>query len=101
MGENKQLSATLMKNGIDYRMIKRSEKAVLWELFLKGERVGYEVSEIVFHPEEKKFGKIFPEREAISADSRFARFDGSRCFFPEDLKAATKCYEAISKYHRE
>jgi hypothetical protein len=89
MEQYKRLPEQLKRNGILYNMVDRTESAVLWELFLKKTRVGYEVSQIHFRPEKFIFGKHFKAREALPSDSAFAAFDKSKCFFPGELERAT------------
>lgn len=79
----KTLNTTFRKSGIDYRMMKRTDKVALFEL--SGD--GYEVSRIYANEEYTMHGKIIPAGESISGNNEFG-YDGSKAFFPADKTEA-------------
>jgi hypothetical protein len=92
----KRLPETLKRKGITYRMISRTDKFVLWEQFINGNRVGFEVSAIQILPEQKLHGSFLSAREALPPDSRFGVMDKSRCFFPDEPQRAKEYYQKTS-----
>ena len=99
MSQIKKLPESIKRNGINYKMILRTEKIVLWELSINEIRVGFEVSVIILHPKQNKFGKSFQARESLPPNSRFGVTDKSKCFFPDELEEALLyCEELISRY---
>jgi hypothetical protein len=96
MAQIKRLPETLKRNGVNYKMILRDEKVVLWELSIHKVIIGFEVSQIRILPEQKKFGKTFPARESLPPNSWFGVMDHSKCFFQDELERAKTYFEELS-----
>ena len=76
------------KNGLQYLMLDRTEHAALFELRLpEGDLAGYEVSRIYVNKAGERFGRYYPESEAITSNDRFGS-DGSKAYFPQDIEMA-------------
>ena len=90
------LKETFIKNGIDYRLLNRTDRYALFQLTtsdrLGTEIVGYEVCRLRFNKESDRFGKHFPASESLPSNEQFG-MDGdvntrSKTFFPADLSLA-------------
>jgi len=89
MGMEK-LKEVFRKNGLDYRLLDRTEKVALFEQKLPtGEMAGYEVCKIHIMKACVMHGKDYPEAEITPSNERFG-FDGSKAFFPHNLELAKK-----------
>lgn len=74
----KKLEKEITKRGFDYKMVKRTEKIALYEMWTRGKDVmlaGHEVFLVIVAPpkimEIKKVVEHLPERELFPADSAF------------------------------
>ena len=88
------LKTSFRKNGINYRMIDRTDKVALFELSLetdprKHEIAGYEVARIKIRKANIFHGVSYPDREEIPSDEAFGS-EGSKTLFPADLNYAKK-----------
>lgn len=79
----KKLSEAFVKNGIDYRILKRSGKVALFEMMIVNEIVGYEVCRVYVNEEHIMAGVTIESGESITCNSEFGT-DGSKSFFPKD-----------------
>jgi len=89
----KKLKTHFRKNGIDYTLIKRTDKIALFQLGLTSDPDGYEVSRIYRMRKHKAFGVEFEESEKISSNDQFFR-DGSGSF--RRLSNALRHFDKLS-----
>jgi hypothetical protein len=75
----KRLKPSFHKNGLEYTLIKRTEKVALFRLGSKQYPDGYEVCRIYIMRPHKAFGITFEESEIISSNTQFI-LDGSGYF---------------------
>jgi hypothetical protein len=90
----KLLKTEFLKNGLDYTLIKRTDKIALFQLGLLPDTDGYEVCRIYIMRSHKAFGVDFEEAEVISTNDQFFR-DGSGAF--RSLDNALKHYDKLLK----
>jgi hypothetical protein len=64
----KILKTQFRKNGLDYTLLKRTNKIALFQLGLLSDIVGYEESRIYIMRQHKAFGVDFEESEVISTN---------------------------------
>lgn len=83
------------KNGLTYIMKTRNAKVALYELFLNGQSVGYEVCVLKVLPKERILKRLYPEREALPSDEEFG-MDGSKAFFPGELEKAKAYFDNMA-----
>ena len=69
----KKLPDELRYNGYKYTLYKRGEKAYIYTQHVGPGIKRYEVFLIRIRPEEKIFGKLYPEREAFPANEDFGK----------------------------
>ena len=87
-----KLKVAFRKNGLNYNMIDRTVEVALFEQKIDNEVVGYEVCKIYFNKARTLWGKNLPESESIPSNEQFG-YDGSKCFFPHDLKLAKEYFK--------
>ena len=90
----KLLKTEFRKNGLDYTLLKRTDKIALFQLSLLPEPDGYEVCRIYIMRPHKAFGVDFEESEVISTNDQFFK-DGSGAF--RSLANALKHYDKLLK----
>jgi hypothetical protein len=91
--EMKILKTTFRKNGLDYTLIKRTDKIALFQLGTSSDPDGYEVCRIYIMRLHKAFGVYFEESEVISSNDQFLS-DGSGSF--RSLENAQKHFNKLS-----
>ena len=89
----KKLKEHFSKNGLEYTLIKRNEKVVLFRLGPEFCPDGYEVSRIYIMKPHNAFGVEFEESEVISSNSQFM-LDGSGSF--RELGNAIKHFDKLT-----
>jgi len=89
----KKLKNHFRKNGLDYTLIKRTDKIALFQLGLSSYPDGYEVCRIYKMRKHKAFGVEFEESEKISSNDQFFR-DGSGSF--RKLSNALRHFDKLS-----
>jgi hypothetical protein len=89
----KILKTEFRKNGLDYILLKRTNKIALFQLDLLSDTVGYEVSRIYIMRPHKAFGVDFEESEIITSNDQF-HADGSGAF--RSLENALKHFDKLS-----
>lgn len=95
----KILKTQFRKNGLDYTLLKRTDKIALFQLGPSIDPDGYEVCRIYIMRPHKAFGVDFEESEIISSNDQFIT-DGSGSF--RCLENALKHYDKLSlKYVRQ
>jgi hypothetical protein len=90
----KILKTEFRKNGLDYTLLKRTDKIALFQLGYLPDPDGYEVCRIYIMRPHKAFGADFEEAEVISTNNQFFT-DGSGAF--RSLDNALKHYDKLSK----
>ena len=90
----KTLKTEFRKNGLDYTLIKRTDKIALFQLGFLPDPDGYEVCRIYIMRPHKAFGVDFEESEVISTNDQFFT-DGSGAF--RSLDNALKHYDKLLK----
>jgi len=75
----KKLKTQFRKNGLDYTLLKRTDKVALFQLGLSPDPDGYEVCRIYIMRPHKAFGVDFEESEIITSNDQFLT-DGSGAF---------------------
>jgi hypothetical protein len=90
----KRLKTSFNKNGLEYTLIKRTEKIALFRLGSSKHPDGYEVCRIYIRKAHKAFGTTFEESEVISSNDKFLA-DGSGSF--RDLHNALRHYDKLSE----
>ena len=88
----KILKTEFRKNGLDYTLLKRTDKIALFQLGPETFTYGYEVSRIYIMRPHKAFGIVFEEAEVISTNNQFLT-DGSGSF--RSLDKARKHYDKL------
>ena len=85
MSDIKKLPETFRKNDMGYRLYKRTEKVVMYEL--TGEYGGkcYEVWRIPIRKSAPVFGKTYPSREGIVSNREFGIEYDSRAYVSREL----------------
>jgi hypothetical protein len=70
-----KLPLTLIKNGLYYEQVKRTDKVALYALrfALGGTIIGYETFLIKIDKALKKFGREYPEREHFPSNEEFGK----------------------------
>jgi len=89
----KLLKTEFRKNGLDYTLIKRTDKIALFQLGHLPDPDCYEVCRIYIMRPHKAFGVDFEESEVISTNDQFYA-DGSGAF--RSLENALKHYDKLS-----
>jgi len=89
----KILKIELRKNGLDYILLKRTDKVVLFRLGHLPDPDGYEVCRIYIMRPHKAFGVDFEESEIITSNDQFLT-DGSGSF--RSLDRALKHFDKLS-----
>ena len=89
----KILKTEFRKNGLDYTLIKRTDKIALFQLGSLPEPDGYEVCRIYIMRPHKAFGVYFEESEIITSNDQFYA-DGSGSL--RSLDNALKHYDKLS-----
>lgn len=89
----KLLKTEFCKNGLDYTLLKLTDKIALFQLGYLPEPDGYEVCRIYIMRPHKAFGVDFEEAEVISTNDQFFK-DGSGAF--RSLDNALKHYDKLS-----
>jgi hypothetical protein len=89
----KILKTQFRKNGLDYTLLKRTNKIALFQLGLLSDTVGYEVSRIYVMRPHKAFGVDFEKSEIITSNDQF-HADGSGAF--RSLDNALKHFDKLS-----
>jgi hypothetical protein len=89
----KILKTEFRKNGLDYTLLKRTDKIALFQLGHLPEPDGYEVSRIYIMRPHKAFGIDFEESEIISSNDQFLS-DGSGSF--RNLENALRHFDKLS-----
>jgi len=90
----KILKTEFRKNGLDYTLLKRTDKIALFQLGYLPEPDGYEVCRIYIMRPHKAFGVDFEESEIITSNDQFFA-DGSGAF--RSLDNALKHYDKLTK----
>jgi hypothetical protein len=90
----KILKTKFRKNGLDYTLLKRTDKLALFQLGLSSVPDGYEVCRIYIMRPHKAFGVDFEESEIISSNDQFL-FDGSGSF--RSLDNVLKHFDKLSE----
>jgi hypothetical protein len=90
----KILKTEFRKNGLDYTLLKRTDKIALFQLGYLPEPDGYEVCRIYIMRAHKAFGVDFEEAEVISTNDQFIK-DGSGAF--RCLDNALKHFDKLTK----
>jgi hypothetical protein len=90
----KLLKTEFRKNGLDYTLIKRTDKIALFQLGPSSDPDGYEVCRIYIMRPHKAFGVYFEESEVITSNDQFLS-DGSGSF--RSLDNALKHYDKLLK----
>jgi hypothetical protein len=90
----KTLKTHFSKNGLDYILIKRTDKIALYQLGLSAYPDGYEVCRIYKMPKHKAFGVEFEESEVITSNDQFYK-DGSGSF--RSLDNALRHFDKLSE----
>ena len=75
----KKLKTQFRNNGLDYTLLKRTDKVALFQLGLSPDPDGYEVCRIYIMRPHKAFGVDFEESEIITSNDQFLT-DGSGAF---------------------
>jgi hypothetical protein len=91
----KILKTQFRKNGLDYTLLKRTDKIALFQLGYLPDPDGYEVCKIYIMRPHKAFGINFEESEVISTNDQFLS-DGSGAF--RSLDNALKHFDKLSAY---
>jgi hypothetical protein len=89
----KILKTEFRKNGLDYALLKRTDKVALFQLGLSSDPDGYEVCRIYIMRKHKAFGVDFEESEIITNNDQFLS-DGSGAF--RSLDNALKHFDKLS-----
>ena len=89
----KILKPQFSKNGLDYNLLKRTDKIVLFQLGHLPNPDGYEVCRIYIMRPHKAFGVDFEESEIITSNDQFYA-DGSGAF--RLLDSALKHFDKLS-----
>ena len=89
----KSLKTHFSKNGLDYTLLKRTDKIALFQLGLSSYPDGYEVCRIYIMRKHKAFGIDFEESEIISSNDQFYA-DGSGSF--RSLDNALRHFDKLS-----
>jgi hypothetical protein len=89
----KILKTQFRKNGLDYALLKRTDKIALFQLGPSSYPDGYEVCRIYIMRPHKAFGIDFEESEIITSNDQFL-FDGSGSF--RNLDNALKHFDKLS-----
>jgi hypothetical protein len=89
----KILKTEFRKNGLDYTLIKRTDKIALFQLGSLPDPDGYEVCRIYIMRQHKAFGVYFEESEVITSNDQFLS-DGSGSF--RNLANALRHYDKLS-----
>jgi hypothetical protein len=89
----KILKKEFRKNGLDYTLLKRTDKIALFQLGHLPDPDGYEVCRIYIMRPHKAFGVDFEESEIISSNDQFL-LDGSGAF--RSLENALKHFDKLS-----
>jgi len=87
-----QLKERFRKNGLGYKLLDRTEKVALFQLNIGNVIAGYEVCKVYFNKARVLLGKNLPESESVPSNEKFG-YDGSKCFFPHDLKLAKQYFK--------
>jgi hypothetical protein len=90
----KILKTQFRKNGLDYTLLKRTDKIALFQLGPSSYPDGYEVCRIYKMRPHKAFGVDFEESEIISSNDQFLT-DGSGSF--RNLDNALKHFDKLSE----
>lgn len=80
-----KLKSSFRKNGLDYKLIDRTDFVSLFELSLDNQIVGYEVAKI--YQRNDQYG----HREAVPSNEQFG-YDGSKAMFPSCIDRAKKYF---------
>lgn len=86
-----QLPTKYNKGGFDYNQVFRDDQVAIYEQISDGERIAYEVYEIVIAKEAEVFGKVMPEREVLPNSEKW----GLRAFTVWTLEKAHEKAEKI------
>jgi hypothetical protein len=89
----KILKTAFRKNGLDYTILKRTDKIALFQLGQLPDPDGYEVCRIYIMRPHKAFGVYFEESEVITSNDQFLS-DGSGAF--RCLDNALKHFDKLS-----
>jgi hypothetical protein len=89
----KILKTAFRKNGLDYTLLKRTDKIALFQLGPSSDPDGYEVCRIYIMRPHKAFGVYFEESEVITSNDQFYA-DGSGSF--RSLDNALRHYDKLS-----
>ena len=89
----KILKTEFRKNGLNYTLLKRTDKIALFQLGHLPDPDGYEVCRIYIMRPHKTFGVDFEESEIITSNDQFLT-DGSGSF--RSLENALKHYDKLS-----
>lgn len=89
----KILKTEFRKNGLEYTLLKRTDKIALFQLGYLPEPDGYEVCRIYIMRPHKAFGVDFEESEIISSNDQFLT-DGSGSF--RNLENALRHFDKLS-----
>ena len=87
------LKTQFRKNGLDYTLLKRTNKIALFQLGPSSLPDGYEVCRIYIMRKHKAFGIDFEESEVITSNDQFYA-DGSGAF--RSLDRALKHFDKLS-----
>jgi hypothetical protein len=89
----KILKTQFRKNGLDYTLLKRTDKIALFQLGQLPDPDGYEVCRIYIMRQYRAFGIDFEESEIITSNDQFIS-DGSGAF--RSLDKALKHFDKLS-----
>ena len=89
----KILKTQFSKNGLDYTLLKRTDKIALFQLGFLPDPDGYEVCRIYIMRPHKAFGIAFEESEIITGNDQFLT-DGSGSF--RTLDSAQKHFKKLT-----
>jgi hypothetical protein len=92
-----EVSSTFRKSGLTYVLRKRNKVAVLYELFLGLNSVGYEVCVLKILPEETILGRQYPMREGLPSDEEFG-MEGSKAFYSYDFVSTSGYLTDLNSY---
>jgi len=94
----KKLNENFRRRGINYKIINRTEGAVLFELSttLRNEKIinGFEVCKIIKVKQKEMFGNIVEAHEAIPSDEQFGMNSKSYAFYT--LNKAQVYYNSLN-----
>jgi len=93
--EYEKLPETIHKHGNDYKLVKRNDKAAMYEQYCNDLLIGYEVFIVKVNPEFKwPNGTVNSAKEAFPHDEAFGTW--AWCYMAKERKEADLRYEEIT-----